>query len=111
MSDSYWRAVVLMWIALPATWLNYNRPWARLPERVAVHFDASWRPNAWSSREAVLNHALAMTGGLLVVFTSAAILTRIRKPGSAWPMLVICYFALFVAWFADNTIVSHNLPR
>jgi hypothetical protein len=52
-----------------------------------------------------------MTGGLLVVFTSAAILTRIRKPGSAWPMLVICYFALFVAWFADNTIVSHNLPR
>ena len=55
-------AVVLAWLALPLTALNFSRAWDRLPQRIAVHFDADWQPNGWTSREGASTLALGTTG-------------------------------------------------
>ena len=49
--ELYKPLVWLMWLALPITALNYWRNWDRLPMRMAVHFDANWQPNGYTSRE------------------------------------------------------------
>ena len=58
---------------LPITALNYWRAWDQLPARMAVHFDANWQPNGYTSREGALMlglgimacHAALVHGGRL----------------------------------------------
>jgi len=52
--------VVVMWLPLVTIALNYWRAWDRLPARMAVHFDANWQPNGYTSREGSLMLALGM---------------------------------------------------
>lgn len=105
----YKPAVWLMWLALPLTALNYWRVWDRLPARVAVHFDANWQPNGWTSREGALMLALGIMAFLVVVFTVAAYSVLAYKPGSAWPVLIVFYLALILLAAANNWIVRSNL--
>jgi len=87
-------AVGLAWLALPLTALNYWRAWDRLPMRIAVHFDANWRPNGWTSREGSRMLALGMTAFLLVVFKAAAYAARrtTTSSGSQWALGAGRYF-------------------
>lgn len=107
--DWYKPAIWLMWLALPTTALNYWRAWDQLPMRMAVHFDANWRPNGYTSREGSLMLALGVSAFLLVVFTVAAYAVRVNKPSAALPVLITFYFALRLFWFANNWIVQRNL--
>jgi len=107
--DVYKAAVWLMWIALPTTAWNYWRAWDRLPARVAVHFDAHWQPNGYTSREAALMLALGIITFLLVVFTVGACIVRAQKPGASWSMLLVFYVSLAALWYANNWIVTANL--
>jgi hypothetical protein len=107
--DYYKPAIFLTWLALPLTALNYWRAWDHLPARMAVHFDANWQPNGFTSREGSLIFALAVTTFMLVVFTIAALVVRAQKPSSAWPVLVVFYVALGLVWLANNYIVNLNL--
>jgi uncharacterized membrane protein len=107
--DWYKPAIWLMWVALPTTALNYWRAWDQLPVRMAVHFDASWQPNGWTSREGALMLALGIGAFLLVVFTIAAYIVRAQKPSSSWAMLILFYISLSLFWLASNWIVTRNL--
>jgi uncharacterized membrane protein (UPF0136 family) len=107
--DWYKPAIWLMWLALPTTAWNYWRAWDQLPARMAVHFDANWRPNGYTSREGSLMLALGVSAFLLVVFTVAAYAVRVNKPSAALPVLITFYFALGLFWFANNWIVQRNL--
>jgi hypothetical protein len=98
-----------MWLVLPATVLKYWRAWYRLPSRMAVHFDANWQPNGYSSREGSLMLALGITAFMLLVFTIAAYIVSAQKPGAAWPILIVFYVSLSVLWLANNWIVERNL--
>jgi hypothetical protein len=98
-----------MWLALPVTALNYWRAWDHLPSRMAVHFDANWQPNGWTTREGSMMMALGITGFLLLIFTVASYAVRMHKPGSAWPVLMAFYLALGLFTFASNWIVQRNL--
>jgi Protein of unknown function (DUF1648) len=110
MNRDWYKAVTwLMWLALPATALNYWRAWDRLPLRMAVHFDADWQPNGYASREGSLMLGLGIMTFMLVVFTLAAHIVRAQKPGSSWPMLAFFYLTLGILWFANNWIVERNL--
>jgi Protein of unknown function (DUF1648) len=107
--DWYKPAVWLMWAALPITALNYSQAWDRLPMRMAVHFDANWQPNGYTSREGALLLGLGIMAVLLLLFTVAALIARAMKPAASWPMLVVFYVLLGFLWFGNHSIVEWNL--
>lgn len=105
----YKPAVWLMWLALPITAFTYSRSWDLLPMRMAVHFDANWQPNGYTSREGSLMFSLGVEAFLLLLFTVAAHAVIANKPSAAWPVLVSFYFALSLFCFVSNWIVRRNL--
>ncbi|MGA9507904.1 MAG: DUF1648 domain-containing protein [Candidatus Sulfotelmatobacter sp.] len=103
--------IALSWVSLPLTALHYARVWNQLPARVAVHFDANWQPNGWTSREGVRMLALGTTTFLLITFTIAGY-TAARKPASRsskWAMLVVFYVVLVLTYRVNSWIVERNL--
>ncbi len=101
--------IVLMWLVFVSTALNYWRAWDQLPARMAVHFDANWRPNGFTSREGALELGLGIMAFLLVLFTIAALILLAMKPQAFWPMLVFFYVILGVCWYGNNSIIRFNL--
>ena len=111
MDRSWFKPMIwLLWLALPTTLLNYWRHWDQLPARIAVHFDANWNPNGYTSREGALMLALIVTVSLLLVFTIAAHIAFAQKPSAAWPMLIVFYVAMGLVWYVNNWIVDRNFP-
>ena len=103
-------AVALAWLALPLTALNYWRAWDRLPIRIAVHFDANWQPNGWTTREGSRMLALGMTAFLLLVFTITSYVVR-RAPTSnlsRWTMIAVFYVVLSLVYFVNKWILDRN---
>lgn len=107
--DGYKTLTWLMWLALPITALNYWRAWDRLPMRMAVHFDANWQPNGYTSREGSLILGFGILVFMLVVFTIAAYSVRALNPGASWPMLVVFYVVLGFLCYGNYSIVRFNL--
>jgi hypothetical protein len=110
--DRHWfKALVgLMWLALPITALNYWSAWDQLPTRIAVHFDANWRPNGFTSREGALELGLGIMGFMLVVSTVGALVAHALKPsGAAWALLAVFYVALGFVWYGNHSIIEFNL--
>lgn len=102
-------AVLLMWLALPISAWEYRSVWDQLPARMAVHFDASWRPNGYTSREGALYLGLGILLVMLVMFTLAALVMHALKPPAAWPALLIAYVAVVLCWYGNHAIVQFNL--
>jgi hypothetical protein len=109
--DWYKTAIWLAWLTLPITGLNYWRAWDRLPARMAVHFDANWQPNGYTTREGSLYFALLVTTFMLVVCTVMSFVIRALKPQSSWPVLISFYVALGFCCYGSNAIVEYNLHR
>ena len=107
----YTLATWLMWLALPITALNYWRVWDRLPMHMAVHFDANWQPNGYTSREGALLLGLGVIAFLLVMFTVAAYAVRTNKPSAAWPVMVMFYAALTSLCLVNNWIAQRNVKE
>ena len=105
----YTTAIWMMWLALPITALNYGRAWDQLPARMAVHFDANWQPNGYTSREGALMLGLGITAFLLVIFTVGAFILRAYRSSPAWPMLAVFYVVLGFSCYGNYSIVRFNL--
>ena len=102
-------AFLLMWLALPtAAWI-YWRVWDQLPARMAVHFDANWQPNGYTSREGALQLGLAILVVMLVLFTIATLIIDALKPAAFWPALLVSCAVLGFCWYANYSIVEFNL--
>lgn len=101
--------VAVMWLALPTSAWNYWHVWAQLPARMAVHFDANWQPNGYTSREGALQLGLGIMVVMLVLFTVATLTIHALKPPAAWPALVISYVVLGFCWYGNYSIVKFNL--
>ncbi len=110
-NDWYKPAVLLLWLPLPLIALKYWRAWDRLPLRMAVHFDANWQPNGYTSRQGSLMLALGMLAAMQVLFTITLLIVRSQKPSALWPMLLFSYVFLGFFWFANNWVVESNLPK
>lgn len=102
--------VVLAWLALPLTALNYSRSWDRLPTRMAIHFDANWQPNGWTTREGSRTLALGMTALLLAVFTVASLAVSAMPTStfSRWAMVAVFCLVLSVVFFVNKWVVERN---
>lgn len=107
--DWYKILVASMWAALPVSALEYWQAWDQLPKRMAVHFDANWQPNGYTSREGALQLGLGIMAVMLVIFTVATLVSRALKPTSSWPVLVISYVVLGFLWYGNHSIVEFNL--
>jgi hypothetical protein len=101
--------VLLMWLSLPISAWEYRRVWDQLPLRMAVHFDANWQPNGYTSREGALYLGLGIMACMLVMFTVTAVIIHAMKPSAAWPALLISYVVLGFCWYANHSIVNFNL--
>ena len=102
-------AVLLMWLALPSAAWIYWRVWNQLPARMAVHFDAGWQPNGYTSREGAVQLGLEILVVMLVLVTLATLIIDALKPVAFWPALVISYAVLGFCWYANYSIVEFNL--
>ena len=105
----YKAAILLMWLALPISAWEYRSVWEQLPARMAVHFDAKWRPNGYTSREGALELGLGIMAFILVTFTLANLVVQSQKPNSALAVLLISYVALGFCWYGNHAIVKFNL--
>jgi hypothetical protein len=110
MTRNWYKPLVgLMWLALPISFWGYWRVWDQLPARMAVHFDANWQPNGYTSREGALELGLGILAAMLVLFTVTALVVHALKPQSAWPALMIAYVAIGFCWYGNQMIVDFNL--
>ena len=107
--DWYKSAVLLMWLALPISAFQYWRAWDQLPMRIAVHFDANWQPNGYTSREGASLLGLGIMVVMLLLFTVAGLIVRAQKPSASWPMLLVFYVVLGFLWFGNHSIVEWHL--
>src|SRR3974390_3936324 len=98
--------LLLMWLALITNALNYWRAWDQLPARMAVHFDANWQPNGYTSKEGAVELGLGILAVILVLFTVAGLIAHALRPAAAWPMLVVFYAVLAVTWYGNYSIVK-----
>jgi hypothetical protein len=107
----YKSAVWLRWLALPLPGLGYWRAWDRFPMRLAVHFDANWQPNGYTSREGALMLGLGIMAVMLLLFTVGGLVVHALKPAAAWPMLILFYVVLGFLCYGNYSIVKWNLER
>jgi Protein of unknown function (DUF1648) len=101
--------ILLMWLGLPASAWMYWSAWDRLPTRMAVHFDANWQPNGYTSRDGALQLGIGILAVMLVLFTVTTLIIDALKPQAFWPALVIAYFVLGVCSYGNYSIVNFNL--
>jgi len=99
----------LMWVALPISALEYWDGWDSFPPHMAVHFDSSFRPNGFASRETAVITGLGIMGAMLVLFTVVCLSARAWKPEAAWVALLISYIVVAILWYANHSIVKFNL--
>jgi len=100
-----------MWLALPtAAWI-YWRVWNQLPARMAVHFDANWQPNGYTSKEGSVELGLGIMAVMLLLFSVAVLIAHALKPAAAWPMLVVFYLVVGLIWYGNYSVVNFNLNR
>ena len=112
MNRSWYKpAILLMWITLLTSPLNYWRVWDQLPASIAVHFDANWQPYGYTSKEGAVELGLGILTVLLVLFTVAGLIAYALKPAAAWPMLVVFYVVVGLTWYGNYSIVKFNMNR
>lgn len=78
---------------------------------MAVHFDANFEPNGYTSREGAAELGLGIMAVLLLLFTIAGLIARDMKPTAAWPMLVVFYVVVGILWYGNYSILRFNLNR
>lgn len=102
-------AILVMWLALPTSAWSYWHVWDQLPARMAVHFDANWHANGFTTREGALKMGLGILIFMLIVFTIATLLISYVKPLAVWPVLLISYVVVGFCWYGNYSIVKFNL--
>ena len=102
-------AILLMWLMLPTVAWMYWHAWDRLPARMAVHFNANWQPNGYTTREGAMHLGLAILLVMLVLFTVATLAIDTLKSAAFWPALAISYVVLGFCWYGNYSIVKFNL--
>ena len=107
----YKRLIWILWLVLPANALGYWAAWDHLPATMAVHFDANWQPDGFTSREGAVELGLGIMAFMLLVFTTAGLVVNKVKPGSSWPVLFVFCFALGVMCYGNYFVIKTNRNR
>ncbi len=106
---SYAKRLWVLWLALPLTALNYSLCWKRLPAQIAMHYDASGRPNSWASPDGARTFSLGFLFFMLLVFTAVGYLVAYTRPDRAKPALILLFIAMGLVFVLMNGFVWFNL--
>jgi uncharacterized membrane protein len=108
-TDDATKRLWVLWLALPLTALNYRLCWSRLPARIAMHYDASGRPDSWASPDGARTFSLGFLAAVLVVVTAVGYLVAYQRPDRAKPALVLLYLVVGLLVAFLNGFVWVNL--
>ena len=107
--DSFVKRLWALWLALPATVLDYQIVGSRLPARIAMHYDAGGNPTAWATPQEARAFALKVLVFVLLVVTGAGYLVVHSRPDRARPALVVLYIAVCLVWALLNGFLWFNV--
>lgn len=108
MTDRTRTALVLLpWLSAPAAAAAFAATWARLPARLAVHFDASGAPDGWMGRWQFAAFALGLLVFLLANFTWK--LFGGRDPEKFLPRLLFYYAGTLLVLVVFGVVLGRNL--
>jgi uncharacterized membrane protein len=108
-TDAFVKRLWALWLALPATMLNYWMVGSRLPARIAMHYDASGHATSWATPQEARAFALKVLVFVLVVVTGVGYLVVNSRPDRARPALVVLYIAVLLVWAFLNGFVWFSL--
>lgn len=98
-----------LWLAIPATALNYWLVWSRLPAQIVMHTDVNGHPNSWASPDQARTFTLVFLAFVLAVVTAVGYLVAYSRPDRARPALVLLYIVVCLTWALLNGFVWFNL--
>jgi uncharacterized membrane protein len=98
-----------LWLAIPMTALNYWLVWNHLPSRIAMHWDATGRPNSWASPDEARTFTLGFLAFVLVMVMAVGHLVAYSRPDRARPALILLYIAVCLICALLNGFVWFNL--
>lgn len=101
--------LAFLWLPLVGLAIRFRMVWDRLPQKMAVHFDAAWNPNGWTDRSGAFQMAMITLGSATVVVTIALLGVRIQKPRAAWPVLILSGVIVIAMFWVNNWILTTNL--
>jgi hypothetical protein len=111
MNRKFQLAIATMWLALPLFALRNWQVWARLPIRMATHFDAAGHANGWMSRETSLTFSLGFMAFMLAIF-SIVLFAAHRKSSVgtfSWALLVFFYLQIGLIYLLLSQVLNYNL--
>ncbi len=111
MDSTFFKRILLAWMAVPLTALDWAIAWRKLPEQVVMKYGSSGRPLSWAPRAAAMRFELSLMAGVIGFGTVLAFLVALTAPWKgpqvAGVVLVIGVFMLvlmsYVLWF-------HHVP-
>ncbi|HVH86450.1 MAG TPA: DUF1648 domain-containing protein [Terriglobales bacterium] len=98
--------IALPWAAIPVLAIHLASVWGDLPQRIAVHFDLSGRPNGWQSPQTFA----IFTAILLVVVlgtTSFAMLRAFRQQSFMSVVTLVQYSTAGVMFTVSWQVLDH----
>ena len=98
-----------LWLAIPATALNYWLVRSHLPAQVVTHTDVNGHPISWASPDQARTFTLEFLVFVLVVVTAVGYLVAYSRPDRARPALVLLYIVVCLTWALLNGFVWFNL--
>ena len=107
--DAFVKRLWALWLALPATALNYWIAGSRLPARIAMHYDAGGQAVSWASPQEARAFALKALLFVLVVVTAVGHLVVRSRPDRARRALVVLYLAVFLVFALLNGFIWFSL--
>jgi len=98
--------IILPWISLPVFLATYFALWDRMPDRLAVHFDFSGRPNGWMSRGQFIMFDIIV---LLFVLTSFSLKLWGRRGDFSWGTVASYYLRIALVGAVFIAVLKYNL--
>jgi len=83
MDSAFIKRILLAWLALPLTALDWAIAWRKLPEHVVMKTGANGQPLAWASRAAAMRVDLTVMTVVLLFGTAVGFLVAFQKPWKA----------------------------
>jgi len=108
-TDPYAKRLWVLWLALPLTAMNYALCWKRLPAQIAMHFDASGRPNSWASPDGARTFSLGFLFFMLLAFTAVGYFVAYARPDRTKPAVILLFIAMGLVIAFMNGFVWFNM--
>ena len=103
--ESYTKRLLAIWLALPATALEFWLASTRLPERVITKYDEQGRAIGWGSRDGVFTLLAGILVFVLIVSTVIGYFVGTTRPERGRPALVVLYLCVGLVVALETWIV------